>query len=107
MTSAGLSVETDAGNIYSCCNGTNKSAYGFRWMFKEDYDELIEENIEVGQAKTKPNRVVQMTTDGKTINIFKSAHAASKELGLNRGQANIDKCCKEERLTAYGFKWKY
>ena len=107
LTSAGLSVETDAGNIYSCCNGTNKSAYGFRWMFKEDYDELIEENIEVGQAKTKPNRVVQMTTDGKTINIFKSAHAASKELGLNRGQANIDKCCKGERLTAYGFKWKY
>ena len=27
------------GNIVSCCNGKRKSAYGFRWMYAEDYKE--------------------------------------------------------------------
>ena len=29
-------------NITKCCKGKRKSAYGYKWMYKEDYERLLE-----------------------------------------------------------------
>jgi len=31
-------------NICACCTGKQKSAGGYRWMYKEDYDKLTQQN---------------------------------------------------------------
>lgn len=37
-------TKIDRGNINLCCLGRRKTAGGFRWMYKEDYDKLIQQN---------------------------------------------------------------
>lgn len=32
-------------NIISCCRGRNKTAYGYKWMYLEDYEELIDNAV--------------------------------------------------------------
>ena len=34
----------DKSTICACCRGRQKTAGGFRWMYKEDYDELTKQN---------------------------------------------------------------
>ena len=36
--------ETNIIHICECCQGKRKSAGGFRWMYKEDYDKLTQQN---------------------------------------------------------------
>lgn len=50
--------------------------------------------------------VLQLSLDGKVLNEFSSAVEAGKSLGKLSG-SKISQCCKGNRKTAYGFKWKY
>jgi len=57
-------------------------------------------------SNTKSEEIKQIDKDtGETIHIWKGVNYASRQLGLY--QANISRCCRGERHTAYGFKWKY
>ena len=59
-------------------------------------------NRSVGLLEKK---VVQMDLEETTIRVFNSLHSIEKELGYSR--ANIARCCKGEKKTCYGFKWKF
>lgn len=37
---ASLGIQRSSCSISNCCKGRNKTAYGFKWMYKEDYDKL-------------------------------------------------------------------
>ena len=49
-------------------------------------------------------KVINKDTEN-LIRIFPSAKAVQKQLGFS--DANIGKCCKGQRKTAYGYIWKY
>jgi hypothetical protein len=42
---ASKELEINKGNISSACTGKVKSAGGFKWMFKEDYEKQLNENL--------------------------------------------------------------
>jgi len=93
-------------NISQVCIGTGKSAGGYIFMFKEDYDNkkstLINKSVNI-----KPYRipVIQMSLDGEEIFTFASVNEASKQLNIDhKGISNV---CKLKQKTSGGFKWKY
>lgn len=36
-----VTSHSNSGNIHKCCKGIIKSAYGYKWMYEEDYIEMI------------------------------------------------------------------
>lgn len=50
-------------------------------------------------------QVVQYTLDGELVKIWDSIMQV--EIELKFFNSNIVKCCRGERKTAYGYKWKY
>lgn len=44
VKNASLETGIDSTHISSCCTGKRKSTGGFRWMYKEDYDKLTQQN---------------------------------------------------------------
>lgn len=61
---------------------------------------------------TRRNRkqpVVQFSLDGVQLGIFNTATDAAESIGVfdHNGCGHILECCKGQRLSAYGFNWKY
>lgn len=50
--------------------------------------------------------VVQFDLQGNYIAEYLSAKEATRHLSL-KSSSNITKCCKNQRKSAYNFKWKY
>lgn len=66
-------------------------------LFKPNFDKIaIEKRKKVKQINPINNEV---------INVFISAHDASKKTGFNRG--NICSCCRGEVNLVNNFKWEY
>ena len=87
--------------IWKACNGELKTAYGFGWRYKgsENCNGFGSGNVgrpgkQVEQIDVKKNEVIK-TWD------------SVKEAQRKTGTTNIDKCCRGERETAKGFKWRY
>lgn len=48
ISSAGAGLgKTTTSSISACCKGKAKTTYGFKWMYKEEYDELISNRKEI------------------------------------------------------------
>jgi hypothetical protein len=58
-----------------------------------------------GQARYNYTNIIQLSKEGHLIKEFKSITQAGRE--LNIPYQNIQKCCKGERKTAGGFRWKF
>ena len=64
--------------------------------------------IKKGQIYKSSRAVNQIDIpSGNIINTFKSTLEASRFLSKNNGDVHIRQCCKGERKTAYGYKWRY
>jgi predicted DNA-binding protein YlxM (UPF0122 family) len=88
-------------NVQDCCSGHQKTAYGFRWAYKEDYDliggkvgELI---YDTGKA------VIQLSIDGDFINGFKSVTEAKYQTGCS----GISEVCRGISSHSGGFLWLF
>ena len=95
----GISVTS----IIDCCSGRLKTSGGFIWR----YD--VEENERLDKMNITPfsgeRRVDQLSIDGKLIRTFDSAKEAESATGVLRSK--ICMCCKGQRKTAGGYKWRY
>ena len=87
--------------VKSCYKVGEEFGYS-RWTIAEI---LKNNNIDIIPENTaKP--VAQYNKDTENlIRIFPSAKAVQKQLGFS--DANIGKCCRGQRKTAYGYIWKY
>lgn len=56
------------------------------------------------KSLVKPLYQIDKNTD-EVLRIFDSCEQAAKYLGVNKHV--ISNCCRNQRPTAYGFKWKY
>lgn len=50
-------------------------------------------------------KIKQFSLEGEFIKEFPSLMSVKRELGLN--PANLHRCCRGDRPTAYGYKWKF
>ena len=100
-------LNTSSSGIRACCNGVNKTACGYHWMFLSDYTEENAENL-LKLPKNKLNKKVVRLNDGK---IYSTISEAALENGTFVNA--ISKCCKGKTKSAGkaedGTKlfWKY
>lgn len=76
------------GEISVVCNGSRNTAFGYMWVYKEEYDENKSYN-----SRAKGKEVICLNN----LKIFKSMAIASEEYGIKRG---VDACCKGRQRTA-------
>lgn len=71
---------------------------------KENMQHAIKNNL----WKPSNERKVVMCdkTNNKELHIFKSIRKAEEYLGVKHN-GNITSCCKGNKLSIYGYKWKY
>lgn len=99
---ASSAMNTNQTSIIQNCKGKLKSAGGFKWMYKEDYEKR---NGEIKQYKRKfTNKpVVRLTLGGTYIDEYESASEAKRQLSISN--VCISMACQEKRNQAGGFKW--
>lgn len=106
---AGKSINRDSDLINACCRQKRHTAYGYLWLYKENYTEEFVKAL-VDKCNNRKSRVekavVQLDLNGNFIKEYKSIKEASLETGCNI--SNITQCCKGKRYkTSKGYKWMY
>ena len=88
--------------IHDCCNNNQKTANGFIFMYKNNYNPNIQYKL---IKNTKAKKIVQLDLNMNKIKNFESIIKASIE--LNICDSSISSCCKGKRNTTGGFKFMY
>lgn len=90
--------------IRRACVGDNKSAGGYLWLSRQDYDNgkqlVIPDKIHRNNIS-----IVQISFDGDVVAEYSSIMSAHETTGIHAG--GICQCCKGNRKSAGGFKWMY
>jgi group I intron endonuclease len=94
-----VGIELD--NITSCCNGKTKTAFGYQWIYKKDYDP--NKTYVFINSHIKP--IVQLDLDDNLIKEYISISEAEKSTHIDNRA--ISAVCKKKRKTTGGFKWMY
>lgn len=93
-------------NIWYCCSKYYgfKTAYGFIWMFEEDY---IKNGVDLKYHEKGGYKkaIIQMSMDGKYIVEYESAREAERQTGI--GYKLISRVCRGEREYTCGFRFKF
>lgn len=100
-TEAARCTNIERRNISACCCRDQKTAGGFMWIKKIDYDP----NKKYVYKHNKKSAVVQLTLSDEYIQTYESSRAAERHTGAHHNEILL--CCKEQRLTAGGFRWIY
>ena len=87
-------------NIGQCCRRENKSAGGFQWVYKDEWNPDIKQSF----VDDKERKVVQLTIDNKLIAEYNTITEARKQTGANK---HISDCCRGRRNVCGGFRWMY
>ena len=93
-------------SIYSCCNGKNKTAYGYRWQYadKNQKENLLP--LPKCRKEKRFRKINQYSPDGKFIRTFKSIREARESVGVNNN-ASILRNAKKHTGLSYGYQWRY
>lgn len=97
---AGKSLGKLSGSkISECCKGSRKTAYGFKWKYKDKTHYI-------------PKPIVQLTINGEFIREYSSMNDILKNFLKPIGttsSSNLKTLLRSpnKRSTAYGFKWMY
>lgn len=106
---AALTVQGGRNVISSCCRGNISTAYGYIWVYEENYDPT--QSIKKRQRKQRnvetyfSRAILQYTTDEILIKEFISIAEASRQTNINK--SCIRDCCRGKQHTAGGFIWRY
>lgn len=108
----------EASNVYGPCVRSNlyhlnriKTAYGFIWIYKEEYEKLVRENkweaYKASYFKDILTPIVVLDKSGNFIAEYESMQAASRATGVDSG--SICYCCKHTYgyKSAKGYKFLY
>ena len=100
LQSAANAVSVAKQNISMACLGGNKTCKGYWWSYSSSF---LSSPIQVHDNRKK--EVHQLTLELKFVKKYNSVAEASKNTGISK--SCIAKCCRGERKTSKGFKWKY
>lgn len=105
MTKAnlGLGINKYDVNISGCANGSCKSARGFLWVKKEDYNPNKKYRYENNRGKKNSIPVFQYSLDNNFIKEWESGKKAADTLKIN--SQGIYCCIWGKYKTSGGYKW--
>lgn len=96
-------VNANDSNIAACTRGKCRSARGFLWVKKKDYDPTKEYKYINNQGKTNWKVIYQYSLEGILIREWENTHKAAKELSVD--STSIYNCLCGKSKTCKGFKW--
>jgi len=105
---ASLSLgKRDNGSINNCCKGNRKTVWGYVWKYHNGKSFRInsENTNKVFGKHGVATEIIQYDMNGNELQRFKSSAEAGRILNLN--STCINRCCRGERKTYKGYKWKY
>lgn len=94
--------------ITPCLLDINKTAKGYKWMYKTEYEKiknLPKETIFTNEDLKKVG-IIQLSLNGEFIREWESLVKASKFLGQADSSA-ISRVCRGKSKTSGGYKWMY
>lgn len=99
-------------SIYRCCIGKQLSHKGHKWYYKEDYDNLKENDVNVIRQRLEKEiksnislkNIVAVSVKSEKVLFFKNSKQAIKE---DFSSSCIHKCCRGELKTHKGYRWYY
>ena len=106
---AARTVDGSRNVISGCCKGRSSVAYGYIWIYEENYDPT-----QPVQKKPRKQRdldtyfskaILQYTVDGVFVKEFVSTAEAHRQTNINVNC--IKDCCRGRQKTAGGFIWRY
>ena len=89
-------------NIYHCCKGTIKTAYGYKWSYT---NAITDETNKSTTPSRQWRSVVQMNNEGEVIQTFPSIREAARTMGVS--EASIRHACTGRSKSCKGYVWKY
>ena len=94
-----FSAQTIMANIKSCCNGRQKTAFGFIWKYKTDdiNDSMFSYDNCVFAIEQRENGT------GRLLDTFLSVGQAKRYTGVD--DSIINQCCNHTKESAGGFLW--
>lgn len=98
LTSAGNSINVRKQDISRACWSVNHSLGGYLWSYEYKEPFIVEPD-------NRKKEVIQFDLVGEEIARFNSASEASRKTGVSK--TCITRCCRGERESSGGFKWKY
>lgn len=91
--------------IHMCATGNNKTAWGYKWRYLDEYGNVIfHENDE--PILNKKIAMVDKNTNN-IIKKFDNVIEANEYFNKNKENTNIYSCLRGKTKTAYGYIWKY
>lgn len=97
--------------IYKVCTGKSLSIHKLHFLYKENYDKLSKEEIEIilnikrRDKYSYKEKVCKKVKCVETGIIFSSVTEAAKS--VEDQTTNISKCCKYPKRTCKGYHWEY
>ena len=101
IVEASESTGIDFRQISATCTGTNKTASGFVFRFKDDDFNKFEIRLDIKTRK----RIIQYTMNKEFVNEYPSIHEAWKETGID--YRNISAVCNGKRKSTHGYIWEF
>lgn len=98
-----LKIDSVSSHISECCKGKLYSAYGYVWRYcGEPFNKYKEKDKRLVGCK-------KYDLNDNLLDTYSSMQDACFSIGKESKTAtpNIVNCCKGNKKTAYGFKWKY
>lgn len=98
-----LGLDKSYSGISACCRKKCKSAAGFLWVYKKDYNSDINYFYTNDRGKHNSKTVYQYSLDNNFMKEWDSGNKAGKELNIKA--QSIYNCISGLYKTAGGFKW--
>ena len=98
ITEAAKQLNIDKSKICACCNGRQKTAYGYQWSYTSDISP-------VEYKKKRACVVQQFNLNNEFIKEFSSISEAARALNTTPG--NICSVCQGKSKTCKGYIFKY
>ena len=92
------------GSVSSVCRGKLKSLKGYRFVYKEDYDRLSKEDINI-RLQSNIKKFKQECVHLETKKTYKSLIDAERDTGIP--YRNIQACCCHRQKSINGQHWLY
>lgn len=92
------------GSVSSVCRGKLKSLKGYRFVYKEDYDRLSKEDINI-RLQSNIKKFKQECVHLETKKTYKSLIDAERDTGISH--KNIQACCCHKQKSINGHHWLY
>ena len=107
IAEASRTTKVEASTIREVCakKGYRKSAGGYIWVHKENYDPATNYSYSINLGANK-KKVLQYDLEGNFIAEYKSITDACKDNGWG-GVSYISYCCNGRKKSYKGYVWKY